>query len=477
MMCQMLDYTEEEIKNLRVGDIHPEAEVPHVLEQFEKQARREITVAPDIPMKRKDGSVFYADVSSFPITLAGAMYLAGIFRDVTERKRGEDELRRLSRHLLALSRCNQTIIRAEDEASLLEEICRNIVDIVGYVMAWVGFAEHDAARTVRPAASAGVEKGYLDSAKISWADVERGRGPTGAAIRSGKPMVVKDIRTDASFAPWRQDALQRGYLSSITLPLKAGSRVFGALNIYAAQTDAFDQAEVNLLTELADDLSYGIGALRTRARQARAEKALQRSSQRLRTTLQGTIEAIALIGEIRDPYTAGHERRVAQLASAIAQQMGFNEDQSEGVRVMAYLHDIGKIAVPAEILSYPGKLADTQFRMIKAHVVMGHKILQGIDFPWPVAAAVLQHHERLDGSGYAAGLSGEQIIAEARILGVADVVEAMSSHRPYRPALGIDKALEEITQNSGKLYDPAVADACVKLFREMAFQFDSGALP
>jgi HD-GYP domain-containing protein (c-di-GMP phosphodiesterase class II) len=176
---------------------------------------------------------------------------------------------------------------------------------------------------------------------------------------------------------------------------------------------------------------------------------------------------------MRDPYTAGHQRRAAQLACAIANEMGLSEDQIEGIRMAGLVHDIGKINVPAEILSKPGRLNDLEFGLIKTHCQVGHNVLNGtIEFPWPVAQIVLQHHERMDGSGYPQGLSGEEIILGARILAVADVVEAMASNRPYRVAPGIERALQEIAQNRSILYDPEVVDACLKLFTEERFKFE-----
>ena len=198
----------------------------------------------------------------------------------------------------------------------------------------------------------------------------------------------------------------------------------------------------------------------------KADEALNESLDNLRKTLDGTVRALATTIELRDPYTAGHQRRVAQLACAIAGQLGFTGDRLEGMQVIGFLHDIGKIVVPAEILSKPGELSDLEFNMIKTHAEVGYNILKGIEFPWPVGVAVLQHHERLDGSGYPGGLKGEELILEAKILAVADVVESMASHRPYRAALGIDYALQEVSRHRGVLYDPAVVDACVTLLED-----------
>jgi len=204
-----------------------------------------------------------------------------------------------------------------------------------------------------------------------------------------------------------------------------------------------------------------------------AEEKLRQSYKKLRKMLNDIVQTVALTVEIRDPYTAGHQQRVSQLTSAIARQMNLSPDQVEGIYMAAILHDIGKISVPAEILTKPGRLTEIEMNLLRAHSEVGNNILKRIDFPWPLAKVVLQHHERRDGSGYPKGLKGDEILMEARILGVADVVEAMSSHRPYRPALGIDKALEEISQNRGILYDPEVVDACLRLFKEKEFKFES----
>ena len=209
------------------------------------------------------------------------------------------------------------------------------------------------------------------------------------------------------------------------------------------------------------------------AERRQAEEERKQATEKLLKAMQGTIQAIAVTVETRDPYTAGHQRRVTELATSIATEMGLSEELIQGISMVGIVHDIGKIYVPAEILSKPSRLSEIEFSMIKMHCQVGYDILKAIEFPWPIAQTVLQHHERMDGSGYPLGLSGEDILLEARILAVADVVEAMASHRPYRPSLGLDKALEEIVQNKGKLYDPKVADACLKLFAEGRFKFES----
>ncbi len=204
----------------------------------------------------------------------------------------------------------------------------------------------------------------------------------------------------------------------------------------------------------------------------RAEKELRQRFEKLQRALEGTITALAAMVEKRETYIAGHHQRVTRLACAIAEEMGLAEERIEGIRVAGTLHDIGRIGVPIEILNKPNRLAEIELAMIKTHPQVGYDLLRTIEFPWPVAPILLQHHERMDGSGYPKGLVGESILLEARILGVADVVEAMTCRRSYRSALGVDKALGEISRNSGVLYDPGVVEACLKLFTEKGFTFE-----
>jgi len=203
----------------------------------------------------------------------------------------------------------------------------------------------------------------------------------------------------------------------------------------------------------------------------RSEDFLQATLDRLERSLEGTFRAMSMALELRDPYMAGHQQRVSSLAVAIAQEMNLTWEKIEGLRFAGIIHDIGKIAAPAEIMAKPSRLTKTEFQIVKDHPRVGYEMVKDIAFPWPVAHIILQHHERLDGSGYPEGLVGDAILAEARILAVADVVEALCSLRPYRPALGIEKGLEEIRKGRSLRYDTRAVDACVKLFREGRFTF------
>jgi HD-GYP domain-containing protein (c-di-GMP phosphodiesterase class II) len=219
------------------------------------------------------------------------------------------------------------------------------------------------------------------------------------------------------------------------------------------------------------DISFALDNFEREALRRRAEEERTIALNKLKQSLDGCIQMAATVTEMRDPYTAGHQRRVSKLATAIASEMELSAELIEGIHFGSLIHDVGKIAIPAEILSKPGRLTEIEFMLIKTHPQAGYNILKGIDFPWPVAQMILQHHERLDGSGYPGGLKGDEIILEAKILIVADIVEAMSSHRPYRPGLGIDVALAEIERGRGTFYDSRIVDICTSLFRDKKFNF------
>ncbi|PKM78113.1 MAG: hypothetical protein CVU90_03565 [Firmicutes bacterium HGW-Firmicutes-15] len=373
------------------------------------------------------------------------------------------EIQGVDRSYRLLSECNQVLLLAHDENQLFQEICRVVVDI-GYRFAWVGFIENDEVQTVIPVAQGGHGEGYLEDLRIELTDPERWRGPTGMAIHSGKPQIVRNIASDPNYTPWRNSANQRAYASSIALPLKIEGGASGALNIYADEIDAFDNCELALLTKLADNLSYGIMSLRARADQKKVREELEESVKNLRNSLDGAVKALSAAGEKRDPYTADHQKRVSEIAQGIATIMGLTQKEIKSIVIAGLLHDIGKMSIPLDILNKPRALTEIEMALVKTHSQNGFEIVQLIPFKEPVAEIVLQHHERIDGSGYPFGLTINDIIPAARILAVADVVEAISSLRPYRQSLGVDKALVEILQNKGILYDEEVVNACLKFF-------------
>ncbi len=384
-------------------------------------------------------------------------YNAGL---ITERDAAWERLRKVNRALKTLSAGNEVLVRASEELTLLQEMCHVVVSVGGYRLAWVGYAQQDEHKSVRPMAQHGIAQEMLASMRYSWAEDSYGLGPTGMAIRSREPQFIVDAYTDPRFAPWRTQAVAHQCASILALPLlDSDGHAFGVLTIDAAEKNAFDAEEIRLLGELANDLSYGIVSLRNRAER-------RRSSEQLSKALEDTVQVIASTVEMRDPYTSGHQKRVAQLAETIAARMGLPPEQVHGIRLACVVHDIGKIGTPAEILSKPSKLLELEYRIVKEHAAMGYNILKDVSFPWPIAEIAHQHHERMDGSGYPQGLRGDAILLEARIVAVADVVEAMASHRPYRPSLGIQAALDEIVGKRGVLYDEQVVDACRQVLSE-----------
>ena len=322
-------------------------------EIIERIKSGESVVLKDTVRIRKDGRPI--DVSAVLSPIRGedgaVVGLSAIVRDITQKKQDEETLRRTVRALATISRANEALVRAQSETELFHSTCEAIVEAGGYRAAWVGLAENDPDRTVRPVAHAGFDNGYLDSAMISWADNEHGRGPTGTAVRQNAPQINRDFADNPEVAPWREAALKRGYHSSIALPLRDNAHVAGALTIYAADPNAFGPEEVKLLSDLANDLSYGVMALRGRAAQEAASRKLERA-------MEDTVQAIASTVEMRDPYTAGHERRVTAIAKAIAEAMKLTTDRIHGLGLASMVHDLGKIKVPADILSKPAKLSD-----------------------------------------------------------------------------------------------------------------------
>jgi len=229
--------------------------------------------------------------------------------------------------------------------------------------------------------------------------------------------------------------------------------------------------EISLSAIKIDKKWHSVAIIQDISERKRMEESLIQTHQKLEEMLNNAVNTLVKIIELRDSYTSGHQKRVSELAVAIARKMELSKKEVKLIKIAALVHDIGKAGIPSEILNKPSKLTELEFNLIQAHPQAGYNILKEVSFPWPVGEIILQHHERIDGSGYPRRLKDNKILVEARIIAVADVVEAMSSHRPYRPALGIKKALEEIFQKRDILYDPKVVDTCLKLFREKKFKF------
>lgn len=387
-----------------------------------------------------------------------------ILHDITERKHSDISIRRFNRALLTLSSGNEALVRASSEKDLLERMCNVLTLHGGYLAAWIGYPSTDPNEPVPPVAWAGKEVGCFSSISACRA-ISSSADPVRKAISQGLPVLVRDIENDPCYEGCRVDAERGGFKASLHLPLRDENGSVGALTLYSGDHTAFDPDETRLLVELSEDLTYGIRTLRMREDR-------EKYQERLQATMEATIQALSSTVELRDPYTAGHQRRVARLAVAIARDLGLSEDRVRGLFLAALVHDIGKIHIPAEVLTRPGALSDVEYSLVKTHVLAASEILDSVDFPWPISDIVRQHHERMNGSGYPGGLRGEDTLLESRILAVSDVVEAMSSHRPYRPGLGMDAALAEIERGRGELFDAEVVDSCISLFRDDGFHFE-----
>jgi putative nucleotidyltransferase with HDIG domain len=370
-------------------------------------------------------------------------------------------IRRAERRALScLGQSNKVLVTATSEAELIGGACDTIVQAGHYALAWLGVGNDDSKRSITILGYSGYTESLIEE-DLSWStDHSTGLGPVGVALQTGEVQVDNDLEFRASHSAEPQPALRSTFASMIAIPLTDHLRPATVLTIYSWDPQAFDGPAVALLTEMAGDLGYGITK--------------HRDAVRLEEALDGTLAVIARMTETRDPYTAGHQRRVGALSAAIAERLGLAPAEVEGVRRGAQVHDVGKLGVAAEILSRPGRLDDLEFALVKRHCALGADILRQADLPWPLAEIAEQHHERMDGSGYPAGLRAEQIILPARIVAVADVVEAMAHHRPYRPALGLDAALSEVTERSGVLFDRDVVEACLAEF-EAGFAFDDDA--
>ena len=340
------------------------------------------------------------------------------------------------------------ILRATTTEQLLADTCRTIVDAGDYALAWVAEAMPDRDRSVSILAAAGTTD-YLLPDMISWhGGRPDGLGPVGSALRSQQPTMVDDVRLDRTFRPWSERAADHGFGSVISVPFSDRRRRL-ALTVYAGDPAAFDSAAAEIFTSLAADIAYGMRHV--------DHVAL------LSGSLDATIDAIATMSEARDPYTAGHQHRVAELAAEIARDLHVDPVVVDELYLGALVHDIGKISLPAEILSKPARLDDAEFELVKRHAAKGADILGHGRLPHTVVEIAAQHHERIDGSGYPNGLRGDEISLPARIVAVADVVEAIAHHRPYRPALGIDDAITEITEGNGTRYDADVVVSCLRV--------------
>jgi PAS domain S-box-containing protein/putative nucleotidyltransferase with HDIG domain len=413
-MCNMLGYPREELLERNWAELtHPD-DLPVDTAQFERVLRHEIDgYTMDKRFIRKDGQTVYVaiDVKCVRDTAGEADFFVATVADITERKHTEERL----------------AAAAAQFQGLVEQSIAGIFIIVDGRFAYVN---------PRLAEILGGDPADLI-----------GHNAIEYVVKSDQALVRASLERCSS-------GENESQLIAFLGRRRNGSTVDMGAHINRAKHGG-QPAVIGVVQDISD--------------KKHAEAKIQDYIQKLERGMLGTIKAVSVMSELRDPYTYGHEQRVGDLSGAIAAEMGLDAQVVKGLQIAGYVHDIGKIVVPAEILAKPTKLTKAEFELIKSHPEQGYEVLKEIDFPWPVAQVALQHHERLDGSGYPQGLKGDQILLEARILAVADVVEAMAAHRPYRASLGIDAALEEVRKYRGVKYDSAAVDACVRLFHERSY--------
>jgi len=345
----------------------------------------------------------------------------------------------------------KTTLSSGNQRTLFAELCGDIITLGGYALAWVGAAAAGPSPFEVLAAAGDVS--FLSEGVSPLG----GEGPNGgelakSALESGTVMVTTDLARAVGDARWRVLARERGYGAAIAIPLQVVGAEPAVLVIFGREAGAFDVPSQDLLSQMTAAFSLSLTRLR--------------DSEELARAYEGTLVALGTMVETRDPYTAGHQLNVGRLGMAIALQMGLDHASAVLIRQAGEVHDVGKYAVPAEILARTGKLDPLEFELIQRHPLAGSQVLSAAKLHWPLGDTALQHHERLDGSGYPAGLKGEEICFPARVIAVADVVEAMSHLRPYRAALGTEAALAEIRAGSGTLFDAAVVEACCAVFAD-----------
>lgn len=393
-------------------------------------------------------------------------YSLHILEDLTRHRQMENSVRRTRMAIKMAANCIAEMIHAQDELHLLQAVCKKAVEAGGFRIAWIGYAEKDG--SIRVPASHGYKPGFPPDLLPAWIPEEKGFGPAGQAIRTGKTVIARNLLLDPELEYWKKDATRNGYASMAGFPLIGREAVFGVFCLGAEEPFAFLEEEASVLEIMASTLSFGVTAFRASGNFDESLRSRIHYLEPLRKSLEDAVEAVASAMQAHvNPYAAGHQSRVADIAAAIALEMGLPEEQARGLHLAGILHDIGESGISDRIFVKTDELTEAERNAIKRHPQAGHDILEKVDFPWPLAEIVLQHHERLDGSGYPRGLKDDQILLGARIIAVADTIEALAfGQRPNHPRMGIPAALVEVEKNRGKLYDGAIVDAALRLFRE-----------
>ena len=323
---------------------------------------------------------------------------------------------------------NAAMARTDTEEGLITEICESAVVAGGYMLAWYGRVQSNGHFRVDAIASAGASRQYLDELTLTWGRHVTPHAQAGVAVNSGHPVFTDDVLTDELFEPWRERATDFGIRSLVSIPVFVTGKVDGVLTIYSADAHGFDGTAMSILATLGEHIGVGI--------------AKNRAAMRINDALEGTIRVLTRALEARDPYTAGHQSGVASLAEQIAIRLGLDDQDVQGIRLAALIHDVGKIGVPTELLVKPGTLRPAEMNLIREHAMIGEEVVSTIDFPWPIASMVGQHHERCDGSGYPTGRDASGIALDSQLVAIADAFDALTTLRPFKPASSAFDALQ-----------------------------------
>jgi PAS domain S-box-containing protein/putative nucleotidyltransferase with HDIG domain len=446
---KLIGYTIHELRDLPVYDFfaHAPEEIDRDLQAIID--KRSVFIG-ERQYRRKDGTLATVEVSGSYLTYGDKKALSVVSRDITERKQAH----KLQMVLYNIANLVITTDNLKELFGAIRKELGTVLDTSNFYIAV--YNEKDDT----------INLPYYVDEKDHFDTFPAGKTLTAHVIKKSHPLLAN--RETIEVMKKSGEIATFGAPSKVWLgvPLQIENTVIGAL-VVQSYSDPLLYTEKDLAI-----LKFVSGQIALAVERKKKEQQLQSSYVKLKSTMESTIYAIASLVELRDPYTAGHQRRVAELAYAIATSMGLPDGQREAVRMAAMIHDIGKINIPAEILTKPTQLTEPEFDIVKIHPKIAYDVLKKIVFPRPIAEIVLQHHERLNGSGYPRGLKGDDIMLEARILCLADVVEAMSSYRPYRPARGIEVTLAEISNNQDILYDREAVEICLRLFTEQAFSFE-----
>lgn len=397
--------------------------------------------------------------------------LEGTYHSIDGLKNTQLALERKNGALKILVAAYDAVSSGRSRQECLQLLVEAIAAADDCPVAWIGKAINDDEKSIQPLNWAGPASGFPQTAIFRWDNGIYGMGPAGTCVKTGRPSLFHDIQSDVVDASSKDSFVKYGIRSAVAIPITVADGDIFVLHITANTPQQFSEDDNETYGMVAKILRVMLDTADITFQFNQSESARLQVANRLQKAMSGAVAALATVVEKRDPYTAGHQQRVAEFAVAIGKELGLSDDRIEGLRIGAWIHDIGKIGVPTEILSKPGRLDHTEIALIQRHAEIGYDIVKNINFGWPVEKIVHQHHERIDGTGYPQGLKGDQIQLEPRIVAVADVIESMATDRPYRKSIPWNAVIDEITNGRGAKYDINVVNAAMRVLDQSAASF------